>query len=110
MGYPPAVVERTMKVQEVLLRAMGGALTVAAAAAPELILLDLRLPDAHGFDLARRLREEPSMAAIPILALTAYPGDHVAEALAESGCTGYVTKPISLEILLAALRHYLPED
>ena len=85
------------------------ALSVAAAAAPDLILLDLRLPDAHGFDLAQRLREEVHMAAIPILAITGYPLDHVAEALAASGCTGYLTKPISRELLREALRHYLPE-
>jgi CheY-like chemotaxis protein len=85
------------------------ALTVAAAAAPDLVLLDLRLPDAHGFDLARRLRAEPRTVSVPILALSAYPGDHVAEALAESGCTGYLTKPISRDLLREALRHYLPE-
>ena len=86
------------------------ALTVAGVAAPDLILLDLRLPDAHGFDLAQRLRDEPRTATIPILALTGYPLDHVAEALAASGCTGYLTKPISRELLREALRHYLPED
>ncbi len=83
------------------------ALAIAAAALPDLVLLDLRLPDAHGFDLAQRLRAEAGMASIPILALTGYPQDHVAEALAESGCTGYLTKPISRELLREALRHYL---
>lgn len=86
------------------------ALTVAATATPDLVLLDLRLPDAHGFDVAQRLREELCMAAIPILALTAYPQDHVAEALAASGCTGYLAKPITRDLLREALRHYLPED
>jgi len=83
------------------------ALTVAGVASPDLILLDLRLPDAHGFDLARRLRQQPRTATIPILALTAYPGDPGAEALTDSGCTGYLTKPISLELLREALQHYL---
>jgi len=86
------------------------ALTVAGVASPDLILLDLRLPDAHGFDLARRLRQEPHMTTIPILALTAYPGDPGAEALTDSGCTGYLTKPISLELLREALQHYLAES
>ena len=86
------------------------ALTVAGVAAPDLILLDLRLPDAHGFDLAQRLRAEARMASIPILALTGYPQEHVAEALAASGCAGYLTKPISRDLLREALRHYLPED
>lgn len=49
------------------------------------------------------------MAGVPILALTAYPGDHAAGALVESGCTGYLTKPITRELLRAALSHYLPE-
>lgn len=86
------------------------ALTIAAAAVPDLVLLDLRLPDTHGFDVAQRLRGESPTASIPILALTAYPGDLPAEALAASGCTGYLTKPISRELLREALRHYLPED
>ncbi len=85
------------------------ALTLAAAA-PDLILLDLKLPDAYGLEVARRLRKEPRTAGIPILALTGYPQDHVAEALAESGCTGYLTKPISRELLREALGHYLSED
>ncbi len=86
------------------------ALTVVAAARPDLILLDLRLPDAHGFDLARRLRHEPRTASVPILALTAYPADQAAAALAGSGCTGFLTKPISRDLLREALRHYLAED
>lgn len=49
------------------------------------------------------------MASVPILALTGYPQEHVAEALAASGCTGYLTKPISRDLLREALRHYLPE-
>jgi two-component system cell cycle response regulator DivK len=84
------------------------ALTVAGVTGPDLILLDLRLPDAHGFE--RCLRLEPWTASVPILALTAYPGDHVAEALVQSGCMGYLTKPVSREILLEALRHYLAGD
>ncbi len=86
------------------------ALTVATVARPDLILLDLHLPDAHGFDVAQRLRAESPTASIPILALTAYPGDLPAEALAKSGCTGCLMKPISRDLLREALRHYLPED
>lgn len=85
------------------------ALTAAAAATPDLVLLDLRLPDAYGFDLAQRLRDELRMAAIPILAVTGYPVDNLAEALAASGCAGFLAKPISRELLREALRHYLPE-
>lgn len=83
------------------------AVTVARGARPDLILLDLKLPDAHGFDIARRLREESPTAGIPIVALTAYPKELPAEALAKSGCTGYLTKPISRELLQEALQHYL---
>ena len=85
------------------------ALTVAGVASPDLILLDLRLPDTHGFDLAQRLRKESRTAPIPILAITGFPLDHVAEALAASGCTGYLTKPVTRELLREALRHYLPQ-
>jgi CheY-like chemotaxis protein len=76
------------------------ALTVAA--------VDLRLPDAYGFDLAQRLRQELRTPSIPILAVSGYAVDHLAEDLAASGCVGFLAKPISRELLREALRHYLP--
>ena len=61
---------------------------------PDLILLDLGLPDYDGLTLAGQLREVPDFENVPILAFTAWPAD-TARAMAESyGCTGFITKPI----------------
>lgn len=61
---------------------------------PNLILLDLGLPDYDGLTLAGQLREEEEFATLPIVAFTAWPAE-TARGMAESyGCTGFISKPI----------------
>jgi CheY-like chemotaxis protein len=61
---------------------------------PVLILLDIQLPGMDGYAVARALRADPELAAIPIVAVTSYamPGDR--ERCIEAGCNGYIEKPI----------------
>lgn len=68
-----------------------------AAARPELILMDIQLPGIDGLALAAELRADPALAAVPIVALTAYAmaGDE-ARFLA-AGCQGYISKPIDID-------------
>jgi CheY-like chemotaxis protein len=69
-------------------------LEMALSQTPDLILLDLGLPDYDGQTLAGWLRERPETARIPIVALTAWP-EEAARQMAESyGCNGYIPKPI----------------
>lgn len=77
------------------------ALDVLTGRLPALILMDLQLPGMDGFTLTRRLRQDPATAALPIVAVTAYAmnGDE-ARAL-ESGCNGYLTKPINTRTFVA---------
>ena len=72
------------------------ALAVAAAELPDVILMDIRLPDIDGTEAAARLKREPRTAAIPIVALTslAMKGDR--EWFLAAGFDGYVEKPISV--------------
>ncbi|MGE3909421.1 MAG: ATP-binding protein [Chloroflexota bacterium] len=74
-----------------------------AEEAPDLILLDLRMPGLSGFDVARELRGNPATAEIPIVAITALNDEaDRADALA-AGCIGCVTKPFSEAVLTEAV-------
>ena len=83
------------------------ALAAVNARRPDLILMDIQLPVMDGYEAARRIRSNPVLAAIPIIAVTSYAlaGDE-AKALA-AGCNAYVTKPFSPRALLAKVREYL---
>jgi two-component system, cell cycle response regulator DivK len=84
------------------------ALTAVEAQRPDLILMDIQLPVMDGYEAARRIKSNPDMKAVPVIAMTAYAlaGDE-AKAMA-AGCNGYVTKPFSPRALLAKVREYLP--
>jgi two-component system, cell cycle response regulator DivK len=83
------------------------ALAALAKQRPDLILMDIQLPIMDGYEATRRIRADPEMKGIPIIAVTSYAlaGDE-AKALA-IGCTAYITKPYSPRALLAKVREYL---
>jgi two-component system cell cycle response regulator DivK len=74
---------------------------------PDLILMDIQLPVMDGYEAARRIKSNPDMNAVPIIAMTAYAlaGDE-SKALAV-GCNAYVTKPFSPRALLAKVKEFL---
>ena len=84
------------------------ALVQVAAVRPDLILMDIQLPGVDGYEVTRRIKADPTLAAIPIIAVTSYAlyGDD-AKARA-AGCDDYVAKPFSPRQLLAKIRGYLP--
>jgi two-component system cell cycle response regulator DivK len=92
-----------------LVEAEDGAQAVEAVARqrPDLILMDIHLPNMDGYEATRRIRSDPENKGIPIIAVTSYAltGDD-AKALA-AGCDGYVAKPFSPRQLLAKIREYL---
>jgi two-component system cell cycle response regulator DivK len=93
-----------------LLEAHDGAAAVAMAAEhrPDLILMDIQLPIMDGYEATRRIRADPALRHIPIIAVTSYAlsGDE-AKARA-AGCDGYVAKPFSPRQLLFKIRELLP--
>ena len=93
---------------EVRCAATGGmALMFAAAAPPELILLDVRLPDMSGFEVCRRLREDPQTGSIPVVFISGL--DEVVDKVKgfAAGGVDYVTKPFQSEELLARVETHL---
>jgi two-component system cell cycle response regulator DivK len=74
---------------------------------PDLILLDIQLPDMSGLEVARRLRGDERSKQIPIVAVTAFAMEwHEREAL-DSGCDAYVSKPISIFSFLRTVESFL---
>lgn len=82
--------------------------TAAEKHHPDLILMDIQLPDFDGYEATRRIKANPSLCQIPIIAVTSYAlsGDEVKAF--EAGCDAYVTKPYSPRALLAKIREFLP--
>ena len=66
---------------------------------PELILMDIALPGMDGLTLTRRLKADPRLARVPVLALTAFAMKGDDAKAREAGCDGYITKPIDTRAL-----------
>ena len=77
---------------------------------PDVILLDLGLPDVDGQTLVGWLRREPNLAGVPIVAVTAWPDDVAAQMVAAYGFDGYISKPIEFALLADQVAAYLAPD
>ena len=77
---------------------------------PDLILLDLHLPDLHGEEVLALLKEDPATGAIPVIVLSADASPGVAERLVAQGARAYLTKPIAIPELLGVVRQYLAQE
>ena len=83
------------------------ALSVASRTSPDLVILDLMLPDTSGLEVCRFLKDNPSSAHVRIIMLTAVDnGDEIATAL-ELGADDYVTKPFSSPVLISRIKAVL---
>src|SRR5712692_3950302 len=83
------------------------AISLASANLPDLILMDIRLPDVSGLEVTRRLRDDDRSKRIPIIAVTAYAMEwHKREAL-DSGCDAYLSKPITIFGFLRTVESFL---
>jgi two-component system cell cycle response regulator DivK len=83
------------------------ALNLARQNLPDLILLDIQLPDLTGTEVARRLKADGRTHAIPIIAVTAFAMSGDRERILESGCDDYISKPFSLQALLALIERHI---
>lgn len=79
----------------------------AAREIPDLILLDIQLPLLDGYAVAKQLKSRDELVDVPIVAVTSYamPGDR--EKALESGCSGYIEKPINPDTFMTQIEHFL---
>ena len=93
-----------------VVHAGNGAEAVIAAQneAPDLILMDIQMPEVDGYEAARRIKAEPHLAHIPIVAVTSYamPGDR--EKAEQIGFAGYIEKPIVTETFISEISRFIP--
>jgi two-component system cell cycle response regulator DivK len=74
---------------------------------PDLILMDIQLPGIDGYEATRRIKAEPALKDVPIIAVTSYALTGDATKAYAACCVGYVTKPYSPRELLATIRRHL---
>ena len=83
------------------------AIQIAITAKPDLILLDLDLPDLTGEAVARKITRNPVSSHIPIIACSAFSGDVERERALRAGMVDYLQKPITAEILQAQIAKFI---
>jgi two-component system, cell cycle response regulator DivK len=85
-------------------------LELARREKPALILMDIQLPGLDGLEATRRMRADPELAGVPILALTAHAMRGEEERAIAAGCDGFVTKPIRLKEFSALVAAHLRQE
>ncbi len=85
------------------------AIEIAKSQPPDVILMDIQMPGVDGLESTRLIRGEPSLAHIPIIALTALTMAGDREKCLAAGVTEYMTKPVKLGHLIGVIHHFLPK-
>lgn len=84
------------------------AVRIACQTNPDIILMDIGMPELDGFGAARRIREDEALRSVPIIAVTAFETEGFQLAARDAGFDGYLTKPIDFERLHDLMRRLLP--
>jgi len=83
------------------------AVEMAAAKIPDLILMDIQLPGIDGYEATRRIKANPLLKAVPVIAVTSYALTGDDDKAFEAGCDAYIPKPFSPRALLAKIQEYI---
>ena len=83
------------------------ALKLARLHHPDLILMDIQLPEVSGLEVTRWLKEDEDLRSIPVIAVTAFAMKGDEERIREGGCEAYLSKPISVGKFIETVRHFL---
>jgi len=85
------------------------ALRLAREHHPDLILMDIQLPEVSGLEVTKWIKEDESISSIPVIAVTAFAMKGDEERIRQGGCEAYISKPISVAKFLETVRAYLGE-
>lgn len=83
------------------------ALDLARTHKPDLILMDIQLPEISGLDVTRWIKEDETIRHIPVIAVTAFAMKGDEERIRAGGCEAYLSKPISVAKFIETVRHFL---
>ena len=83
------------------------ALELARNHRPDLILMDIQLPEISGLEVTKWLKEDEDLSHIPVIAVTAFSMKGDEERIREGGCEAYISKPISVTYFLETVRRFL---
>ncbi len=81
-------------------------LDLARTNKPDLILMDIQLPEVSGLEITGWLKNDPELKSIPVVALTAFAMKGDEEKILAGGCQGYISKPISVATFLATVKKF----
>jgi two-component system cell cycle response regulator DivK len=85
------------------------ALGLARDHRPDLILMDIQLPEVSGLDVIKWIKDDKQIAQIPIVAVTAFAMKGDEERIRRGGCEAYISKPISVQSFMDTVRHFIGE-
>jgi two-component system cell cycle response regulator DivK len=83
------------------------ALDLARRHRPDLVLMDIQLPEVSGLEVTKWLKDDPQLKPIPVVAVTAFAMKGDEERIREGGCEAYLSKPISVGKFIETIRHFL---
>jgi two-component system cell cycle response regulator DivK len=77
---------------------------------PDLILMDIQLPEISGLEVTKQIKDDPTLRHIPVIAITAFAMKGDEEKILQGGCEAYLSKPISIVKFLETVRKHLKEQ
>lgn len=86
------------------------ALQLARTHKPDLVLMDIQLPEVSGLDVTKWLKEDPETAGIPVIAVTAFAMKGDEERIRQGGCEAYISKPISVSSFVQTIQYHIGDS
>jgi two-component system, cell cycle response regulator DivK len=83
------------------------ALEIVRKTRPDLVLMDIQLPQVSGLEVTRWIKDDPELRSIPVVAVTAFAMKGDEERILQGGCEGYISKPISVPHFLETIARYI---